>query len=449
MKLSFYGAASEVTGSNYLLETSQARVAIDCGAFQGGKDSELKNVAPFLYAPSRVDALILTHAHLDHVGRLAKLVRDGFRGPIWCTPATKELAELIMLDAAKIMSHDELKFGDEPLYGEADVYQALGQCRTIDYGVKTEVAPGVEVRFVDAGHILGSASVELWADGKKVLFSGDIGNAGAPIIRDPVTVAEADFVICESTYGGRQHESADQRQAMLEQAIRRAVEKRGPLLIPAFALERTQELLHTLDHLAEVRKLGSLPLFLDSPLAIRATEVFRRHPEYFDKEALADIRKGRDFFNVPHLNETETVEQSKRIAAVPPPKVIIAGSGMMTGGRILHHLKAYISDPRTTILFVGYQAEGTLGRRLLDGVDHVDLFHEPHEVKAELLTCEVFSAHADHDQLMRWLGAITSSVGRVFLTHGEPTSAKALGNAVTTTLKHPVHIPRFGEHATL
>lgn len=449
MKLSFYGAVGEVTGSNYLLETSQSVIAIDCGAFQGGKDAELKNAAPFLFAPGRIDALVLTHAHLDHVGRLAKLVKEGFGGAIWCTPATKELAELIMLDAAKIMSHDELRFGDQPLYSESDVYQALSQCKTVDYNVKTEIASGVTIRLVDAGHILGSASVELWSDGLKVVFSGDVGNEGAPIIRDPAPITEADYVVCESTYGGRTHENFEAREAMLERAIRRTVEKRGALLIPAFALERTQELLHTLDHLAETRSLGSLPLFLDSPLAIRATEVFRRYPEYFDREALADIRSGNDFFDVPNLTETETVEQSKHIASVPPPKVIIAGSGMMSGGRIIHHLKEYISDPRTTVLFVGYQAEGTLGRRLLDGTDTIDLFHEPYEVRAELMTCEAFSAHADHPQLMEWLGALKSPVKRVFFTHGEPSATKALSAAARSELKHMTYIPRFGEHVTL
>lgn len=449
MQLSFYGAAGEVTGSNYHLLTRQATVLVDCGAFQGGKEAELKNAAPFLYDPKRVDALILTHAHLDHVGRLGKLVADGFRGPIYATPATRDLAELIMLDSVKIMSHEELKFGDAPLYREDDVAQAMSQVRTLEYEDKQAVAADVEVRLVDAGHILGSASVELWADGRKLLFSGDIGNPGAPIIRDPVPVAEADVVICESTYGGRQHERAPERTAILKQVIDRVVAERGTLLIPAFALERTQELLYALDELVEHNRVADLPIFLDSPLAIKATKVFADHPEYFDTKAVAQIAAGEDFFQMPGLRLTQTVEQSKAIATVPAPKIIVAGSGMMTGGRIIHHLATSIDQPATTILFVGYQAEGTLGRRLIDGVAEVDLFHEPHQVRAQIVKCGAFSAHADQPYLLQWLGAVRSKVDQVFLTHGEPKAAAALGQAVSTQLNHSVHIPRFGEHVTM
>lgn len=449
MRLSFYGAAGEVTGSNYHLETSQATVLIDCGAFQGGKEAELKNAAPFLYDPHRVDSLVLTHAHLDHVGRVAKLVRDGFRGPIYATGATKALAKLIMLDAAKIMSHEELKFGDEPLYGEAEVAQAMAQFHELPYGSKQPVADGVEVRLVDAGHILGSASVELWAEGKKLLFSGDLGNQDTPIIRDPTPVTEADVIISESTYGGRTHEPATKREEILARVIGQTVAKRGTLLIPAFALERTQELLHALDHLVDTDRIADVPFFLDSPLAIKATEVFSLFPDYYDAEAAAHVRAGDDFFAVPGLRLTETVEQSKRIASVPPPKVIIAGSGMMTGGRILHHLKQSVSDPTTTILIVGYQAEGTLGRRLIEKVRSIDLFHEPHRVEATIIACGAFSAHADHPHLLAWIGAVQSPVQQVYLTHGEVSAARALQPDIESQLGHPTHVPRLGEHVTL
>lgn len=449
MKLSFYGAAGEVTGSNYHLETAKATILLDCGAFQGGKDQELKNAAPFLFDVTRVNAMVLTHAHLDHVGRVAKLVKEGFHGQIWATPATMELAELIMLDAAKIMSHEEIKFGDQPLYSEHDVYQALRQFKTLDYGTKVEIAEDVSVRLVDAGHILGSASVELWTEGKKLLFSGDIGNKGAPIIEDPNVIAEADIVICESTYGGRTHESREEQDTLLRDVIGQAISQKGTLLIPAFALERTQELLYHLDQLIDAKAIGQLKLFLDSPLAIKATEVFARFPEYYDDEATALIKQGKDFFEMPGLELTETVEQSKRIAAVPPPKAIIAGAGMMTGGRIIHHLKEYLGEPSTTILIVGYQAEGTLGRRLLDGAKQVDLFHEPIEVRAKLVACGAFSAHADHPQLMHWLAGVTSPVQTVYLTHGDTEARQKLATAISAEQQREVHLPRFGERVTI
>jgi metallo-beta-lactamase family protein len=406
MKLSFYGASGEVTGSNYVLETSRSKIVIDCGAFQGGKEQELKNMAPFLYDAAAMDALILTHAHLDHVGRLAKLVKAGFTGPIWSTPATKELAELIMLDASSIMSHEELKFGDIPIYNEQDVYNTLRQFKTIDYDVKTEIADGVTIRLVDAGHILGSASVELWADGQKIVFSGDIGNVGAPIIEDPTKLSEADYIICESTYGGRTHEAKEQRQALLQSIVQNSIEQKGILLIPAFALERSQELLFDLHQMLTSDMIPSVPIFLDSPLAAKATEVFSRFPEYYDKEATELVKAGINFFDLPGLELTASVEQSKHIREVAPPKIIIAGSGMMTGGRIKFHLHDYLADPKTTLFIVGYQAEGTLGRRLLDGVKHVDLRGEKIPVNARVVACGAFSAHADHPQFMGWIKSI-------------------------------------------
>lgn len=449
MKLSFYGAAGEVTGSNYLVETSRVQIVIDCGAFQGGKEQELKNASPFMYDAAAVDAMILTHAHLDHVGRLAKLVKDGFRGPIWSTPATHELAELIMLDAASIMSHEELKFGDKPLYGEEDVYRALKQFKTIDYEVKTEIADGVTIRFVDAGHILGSASVELWADGKKMVFSGDIGNIGAPIIEDPTKLDEADYLVCESTYGGRTHEAKEERQALLQSVIETSIANRGVLLIPAFALERSQELLFNLHQLLTQEHIAKVPIFLDSPLAAKATEVFGRFPEYYDKEATALVKAGVDFFDLPGLELTTSVEQSKHIKEVAAPKIVIAGSGMMTGGRIKFHLKEYLDDASTTLFIIGYQAEGSLGRRLLDGVKHVDLFGEKIAVNARILACGAFSAHADHPQLMGWLKAVKSPVKELFLTHGDPTASEALKVSVESELKWNATRPRFGQFVEL
>ena len=449
MKLSFYGAAGEVTGSNYVLETAKVKIVIDCGAFQGGKEQELKNAAPFMYDASAMDTMILTHAHLDHVGRLAKLVVAGFRGPIWCTPATMELAELIMLDAASIMSHEELKFGDKPLYTEQDVYNALKQFKTIDYEAKTEIADGVSIRLVDAGHILGSASVELWAEGQKVVFSGDVGNLGAPIIQDPTKIDEADYLICESTYGGRTHEAKEKRLEVLRSVIDSSIKQKGVLVIPAFALERSQELLFDLHGMLSDEELRQLPIFLDSPLAAKATEIFGRFPEYYDKEATELTKAGIDFFHLPNLEFTESVEQSKHIRTVPAPKIVIAGSGMMTGGRIKFHLRDYLAEATTTIFIVGYQADGSLGRRLLDGVKHVDLFGDTVAVNARIVACGAFSAHADHPQLMNWMKAVRSPVKELFLTHGDPTASEALKTAVESELKWNATRPRFGQYVTL
>lgn len=448
MRLSFYGAAGEVTGSNYILETATATIAIDCGAFQGGKEQELKNVAPLLYKASEVDALVVTHAHLDHVGRIAKLVKDGFIGNIWCTPATEELMELIMLDAAKIMSHDELKFGEEPLYDEQDVAKAIAQVKRLDYDTRVQIAPGVDIRLVDAGHILGAAMIELWAEERKLVFSGDIGNPGAPIVRDPTQITDADYIICESTYGNRVHESSVEREDVLKAAIDASVAQQGVLLIPAFSLERTQELLHTLDHLLEEKKIAQIPIFLDSPLAIKATEVFQRYPQYFDEETSKDVANHNDPFDFPNLKLTRSIDESKAINQTPMPKIIIAGSGMMTGGRIMHHLNQYIDNPRAAILFVGYQAVGTLGRRILDGATEVDLFRATRQVKAHVAAAGSFSAHSDAPALLKWLEHF--AVPRtIFLTHGDEESREALKQSAAKTISCPIILPRFGQHVTL
>ncbi len=447
MKLHFYGASGEVTGSNYLIETTAGvRVLVDCGAFQGGKDQELKNAAPFLYDPRSIDAVILTHAHLDHVGRLGKLVNLGFSGPIFATPPTKDLAELIMLDSVSIMANDEMKFGDQPLYREEDVAKAMNMFKGLEYGVRQQVAEGVEVRFFDSGHILGSASVELWADGKKVVFSGDIGNKNAPIIQDPQHVDEADYVVCESTYAGRIHEGTDERAQILKNVIDDSVQQGGVLVIPAFAMERTQELLYSLNGLLKNHSIQELPIFLDSPLAIKTTNVFKKYPQYFDDEAKALLDgNDRHFFDVPRLKMTMSVDESKSINKTPPPKIVIAGSGMMTGGRIKYHLREYLSDAKNTLLIIGYQAEGTLGRKLLDGADRIDLFREEIEVNAKVKAVGAFSAHADHPQLMEWLGAIKTPVQKVFCTHGEATSLNALAEKTKIDLGWDAHPPRFGE----
>lgn len=451
MKLYFYGAAGEVTGSNYLLETTAGtKILVDCGAFQGGKDQELKNAAPFLYDPKSIDAVVITHAHLDHVGRLGKLVNLGFKGPIFATPPTKDLSELIMLDSVSIMSNDEIKFGDQPLYREEDVAKAMSMFKVLDYGVRQQVADGVEIRFFDSGHMLGSASVEVWSEGKKIVFSGDIGNKNAPIIQDPQYTDEADYIVCESTYAGRVHEGTDERLQILKNVIDESVERGGVLVIPAFAMERTQELLYNFNSLLKNHSIESVPIFLDSPLAIKATDVFRKFPQYFDAEATALLNGGGNhFFDVPRLRMTTSVDESKAINKAAPPKIVIAGSGMMTGGRIKYHLREYLGDSRNTLLIIGYQAQGTLGRKLLDGAQRIDLFREEIEVRAKVKAVGAFSAHADHPQLLDWLRAIKTPTAKVFCTHGETTSLNILAEKTKIDLGFDAHPPRFGEYVEL
>lgn len=449
MQLSFLGASGEVTGSNYLLEIGNKKVLIDCGAFQGGKDQELKNVAPFLYDPKSIDALVLTHAHLDHVGRVGKLVRDGFDGSIYATAPTRDIAEQIMLDAVSIMAHDELKFGKEPIYRQEDVKQAMALFKDLGYHQKIEILPDIEISLLDAGHILGSASVEVWAEGKKIIFSGDIGNAGAPIIRDPELPTEANYLITESTYAGRTHEPVSERQKILVDALNYSIARNGVLLIPAFSLERSQEILHDLNHLIEEKIARKIPIFLDSPLAIKITKIFSKYTDYYDKEARAHLVTDDDFYHLPNLKMTLTTEESKAINNIAPPKVIIAGAGMLTGGRMMHHLRRYISKENTLLLFVGYQAKGTLGRRIRDGVKTIDLFHEEHKVRAKIMSAGTFSAHADHKQLMNWVQSVKTPPQRVFCTHGDPEALKNLHDAVQTKLGIDTIIPRFGQRFEL
>ncbi len=428
---SCHGAAKQVTGSCHLITCNDHRVLVDCGMFQGSDEVERANAEPFGFDPASIDVLLLTHAHLDHCGRIPLLVRQGFRGRIITTAATRELARIVMLDSAGIQEEDARRAqrnnrrGDAiaaPLYTLDDALHALDFfAADVAYGQTVPVVEGINARFLDAGHILGSASILLQLDDGKqqrsMLFSGDLGNPGRPILRDPTPAPAADYVVMESTYGDRPHRSVPDSVEEMYQAIRDTVSRRGNVVIPSFALERTQEILY---YLHRGIRSGAIPLhvrvFLDSPMAISATEIFRRHPECFDQDFLDELQHG-DPFAMPGLHFTRDSAESMGINNIDSGAIILAGSGMCNGGRVRHHLKHNLWRERCSVVFVGYAAEGTLARRIVDGAASVRIFNEDIPVRAQVWTINGFSAHADQPSLLAWLGATPRR--KVFLVHGE------------------------------
>ncbi len=427
-----HGAARQVTGSCHLVACNDRRVLVDCGLFQGSQDVERANAGPFGFDPAGIDVLLLTHAHLDHCGRIPKLVRDGFRGRILATAATRELARVVMLDAASLQEEEARRAqrrnrsGDadaEPLYTTDDALHALDFFGPdVAYGERVAVTDGVHACFLDAGHILGSASILLELDDGerpcRMVFSGDLGNPGRPIVRDPQPAPAADYVVMESTYGDRPHRSLPDSIAEMYQAIRETMARHGNVIIPTFALERAQEILYYLHRgLREGLLPPHLRVFLDSPMAISATAIFRRHPECFDEAFRAELAHG-DPFAMPGLHFTRETSESMAINSIDGGAVILAGSGMCNGGRVRHHLKHNLWRDRASIVFVGFAAEGSLARRIVDGASHVRLFNEDIPVRAQVWTINGFSAHAAQPTLLAWLGDAPRR--KVFLVHGEP-----------------------------
>jgi metallo-beta-lactamase family protein len=432
MKLSFHGAAGEVTGSCSLLNIGEHNIVVDCGAFQGGDYVENRNLEPFGFDPSTVSAVFITHAHLDHIGRLPILVKQGFNGFIYATPPTKELTQLILADALSVMEYNNKKYGSPILFDEVDVNNTMGRFKTVDYHEELNLKLGTEeikVKFYDAGHIFGSAFVEINAENKKIVFSGDIGNENVPIIKDTENLSEnIDLLVCESTYGDRLHNITQNRNSVIEDVIYRSVQRHGTLMIPAFSLERTQELLYVLNDLIDRQKRlpPDLPIFLDSPLSINATEVFKRYPKYYDEEANQYFKSGDNLFEFAGLKLTASTDESKRINLLHGPKVIIAGAGMMNGGRILHHALRYLSDEKNTLFFVGFQAQHTLGRRILEGAHYVDIFGNKVQVNCHIETTKILSAHGDQDKLATWVKSGGSWPKKIILNHGEEQSSRGL-----------------------
>jgi metallo-beta-lactamase family protein len=586
IELQFLGAATTVTGSQFLLTTERARILIDCGMFQGSPNESIRNRIPLAYDPAELDAILLTHAHLDHCGLIPHVVNEGFKGPIWATWGTVELAALVLLDSGKLQEEfakrgarwerrhpDEALVEDReeaaslaaaidlagageavtirddpagpyvvpppgsaatgdhvpttiepalavprdatdakgateakgansapipvaptpalataesielapdperalldqppsldvdldaPLYTEREARDAVGSFRGLDYGAEIEVAPGIHATFVDAGHILGSAIIQLRVadrDGDRevrIVFSGDLGRPGTPIIRDPTILTEADYVLIESTYGGREHEPADEAKRILTETIRLVAENDGVLLVPSFAIGRTQELVWALDRLLERGAIPPLPLYLDSPMASRASDIYRHHADYFDEETRHLLETEASPLDYPGQVVVNTARESEAISRAPRPYMIIASNGMLTGGRVVSHFRRLVGDPRAVVLFVGYQGQGTLGAHLQQGAKTVKLDGQIHEVHCQVRSISGFSAHADESELLDWLanfghGKKAGDPGfphRVFLVHGDPEAQVALEPKIRA-LGFDTHTPRWHERVTL
>ena len=522
MSVTFLGAAQNVTGSSYAVDVDDATVLVDCGLYQERALRD-RNWAAFPVPPARIKAVLLTHAHLDHCGLLPKLVREGFKGPIYCTPATAEIVQIVLLDSAKIQEEDALikakrharegrqgPHPEVPLYTIRDAEAVLPFLTPIAYGIPVPVARGIKAGFFDAGHILGSAMIRLelsrqkrqqfpvaatvtpWpqkeftpsparntahsaagglarlpedgfassgqslcmdssagAEMRSILFTGDLGRSNLPILQDPAVCRSADYIVMESTYGDRVHEATEDIPNALARIINATRQAGGKVVIPAFAIERTQELIYYLSALLRAKKIPQLPVFLDSPMAIRVTEVFNRHKELFDEEAKSLMGLSTQPYEFPGMTLTSKVEESKAINKVKGPAVIIAGAGMCNGGRIKHHLVNTIGRPENTILFVGYQATGTLGREILDGAKKVRILGQWHKVRARVEQLLGFSAHADREELLAWLKTCAPPPRRIFVTHGEETAALAFAALVREKTGWNATAPAYNQRETL
>ena len=440
--LTFHGAAGTVTGAKFLVEADHVRLLLECGLFQGLRELKERNWAAPPVAPASLAAVLLSHAHIDHSGYLPRLVRDGFTGPIYCSPGTADLLGIMLPDAAKLQEEEAAyrnragvsrHHPDLPLFTTEDADRALARVRPVAFASAFEPAPGVRARFLVSGHILGASLVQVEVGGQRVVYSGDLGRYGVPIMRDPAPVEEADALLIESTYGNRQH-PPDDGTPVIERAVHRAVERRGVLLVPAFAVGRTQELLYLLRELEERGRIPAIPVYLDSPMGIAATALYARHPEEHDTETARIAAAGRRPLVPARFHLSTTPDDSKRLNSLDGPALILAGSGMATGGRILHHLRHRLADERTTVLFVGYQAAGTRGRALRDGATAVGIFGEQVSVRATVLVTDALSAHADQAEILRWLRGFRHPPAATWVVHGEPQAAAALRDVVTRDL---------------
>ncbi len=459
MNITLYGAAGNVTGTAYYLKTRQAAVLIDCGVFQGSKDAEQKNrkAPPVSYAT--LDAILLTHAHLDHCGRLPLAVKEGYNGPIFATPATIDVAALVLRDSLKVQLNDLEKLNRrlkrngkrpmEPVFSEKEVEKAIALMRPLPYHEECQVANGISVMVDEAGHIIGSGTLRVTAEEKGykkvIVFSGDLGPYGMAIVRDAEPFSSADIVFMESTYGDRDHKPLAETLSEMDSIIKQALLTKGKILVPSFAIGRTQDMLYYLEQAFSKGDLPPFPIYIDSPMAIEATRIYMSHPELFDEEMKEFVKKGELLKYGNYIHPTVTPDESKKLNDVPGPCMIIAGSGMCNAGRIQHHLRHNLWRSETSVLIVGYQAEGTLGRRLVDGASWVTIWGERIAVNAQIHKLGGFSAHAGQSDLLRWFDALSSARPKVVLTHGEDRSRIPLAKIIKERYGIDALLPVFGE----
>lgn len=456
-KITFLGATGTVTGSKYLLETDGKKLLIDCGMFQGLKQLRLRNWADFPVDPTSIDTVILTHAHIDHTGYLPKLVQMGFKGTVYATPATMDLSAIMLPDSAHLQEEDA-KYANKkqftkhapamPLYNITDAQNSLELFQALPYGKVEQLSPNVTLCYRDAGHILGSAFVDIritTEDGeRRILFSGDLGRPGQPILRDPHTVFGTDYLVLESTYGDRLHGQTD-KKTDLARIINESYKRGGVLVVPSFAVGRTQELLFSIRELEEEKRIPVMPVFVDSPMAINATNIFMKNAQDHDLESKVAELKGIDILKTADLRFTQTPDQSKGINNIAGRAIIISASGMVTGGRILHHLFNRLENPNNTVLFIGYQAEGTRGRTILEGADTVKIHGQQIPVRAHIEQISGFSAHADYNEILAWLSSFNEAPRKIFIVHGEISQSRALGERIRNTFNWETAIPEYLE----
>jgi metallo-beta-lactamase family protein len=427
ISITFETGVGTVTGANFLVKTERVKFLVDCGLVQGEEFATSENRTPFRYNPSEIDYLFVTHAHLDHVGRIPKLVKDGFRGEIYSTPETRELGRLILEDAVVLLAKEAVRDGVLPLYEKEDLEKAFSLWKDVSYHTPLELPQGFSIFLKDAGHILGSSMIEFTfktdKGDKKVVFTGDLGNSPTPLLKDTETIEGADYVVMESVYGDRNHEPSRERKEKLKQVIQNTIARGGVTVIPAFSLERTQVILYELNDLIENNELPHVPVFVDSPLATKITEIYKRSKLFFNKETQERIKGGDDIFNFPRLKFTLTSDDSRAIERIPGPKIIIAGSGMSVGGRVTHHEINYLPDPKNTLLLVGYQSLGTIGRQLQDGANKVQINGSQVKVKAHIDTIWGYSSHKDSEHLISFAETAQKTVKKVFVVMGEPKAS--------------------------
>ena len=448
LKLTFYGGAGSVTGSNFLLEGNGKKFLIDCGLLQGTKIAEDTNWEPFIYKASEIDILFITHAHIDHIGLIPKLISEGFKGKIYSTKPTQAMIEVMLDDTAHILSRDKEHNLNE-IYTEENIKKAVSLWKGLEYHQVLNIDHGFQFSYKDAGHILGSGILEVVYDGQKIVFTGDLGNSPSPILPNTEKIIDASYLVMESVYGNRNHEDRDIRSQRLKEVIQQNYDRKGTLMIPSFSLERTQELIYEMNLFVENKIVPQMPVFLDSPLSIKLTKIYKGLDKYFNEKARNIIKEGDNIFNFPGLKMTEETIESKEILEVPSPKIIIAGSGMSNGGRIIHHEKNYLPNPNNTLLLIGYQALGTLGRTIEDGAKKIHLLGEKIPIKAHIEIISGYSGHKDSDHLVEFVADSAKTLKKVFVVMGEPRSSLFLAQKLRDNLGVKAIVPELGQSVLL